>query len=280
MKIFDLTKNYFKSLAKEITLSDMPALTKSLNFQRLLMLIGTSLILSILLTPHIDFNRPYFKIGSIAPKDIKADRDFLVEDKTSTEQKKREIVESIKSVYDYDSGFAAHLSSTIYSSFSTISKTFQRIDYNPTTDSTTVFRKKNFDQTIKELEKNIGTKLSDEELEILLQQKFSQNIAEKITQLIDAVYKTVFVVNSNLSVHELSVGITIRDLKTQSEYDQKDFSSIIFLDSTGNFISKEAEIILQGTREDIRRPLISLTKRLIQPNLTFNKNATEKKGNS
>jgi len=102
MKIVDLTKNYLNSLVRELAIKipSMPALTKNISVQRLAILVVVALLLSVLLTPQIDFSRPAFEIGSIATKDIKADKDFLFEDRASTEQKKREISELTKSVYD------------------------------------------------------------------------------------------------------------------------------------------------------------------------------------
>ena len=279
MKIGDLTKNYFKSLGRELSdkIPDVPALAKDMTFQRLVILICMALLLSIMLTPQIEFRRPYFKIGSIAPKDIKADMDFLVEDRTSTEQKRRELAEGVKSVYDYDSSLSSNLISTIPSVFSSIAETIERVDEKSAKGSKSAIGKQVFDQSIHEFEKNTGVKLSDEEIQILLQQKFSQNIADKIVHILEAAYRNRFIVNSDLSVHDLSVGITIRDLKTQTENDQRDFSTIFSLDQIDDVISKEAETMLQGTRENIRRTIISLTRRLISPNLTFNRNATEKK---
>jgi hypothetical protein len=60
-------------------------LTNSL-IQRWSIAIFLCLILSIILAPEIQFFAPKYKIGMISPKDIKADRDFLVEDQESTRQ--------------------------------------------------------------------------------------------------------------------------------------------------------------------------------------------------
>ena len=68
----------------------VPAFFKNLSFQRWLIAFGLCLMLTYFLSPQINFGVPEYKAGAIAIKDIKADRDFLVEDKTSTEQRKTE----------------------------------------------------------------------------------------------------------------------------------------------------------------------------------------------
>jgi len=279
MKIVDLTKNYLNSLVRELAIKipAMPALTKNISVQRLAILVVVALLLSVLLTPQIDFSRPAFEIGSIATKDIKADKDFLFEDRASTEQKKREISELTKSVYDYDSSLAAHLTSTIYSSFSTMMIFCQNIDDKSIKDIPALRETKAFNQAINEFEQNIGLKLSEEELKILIREKCSQDLADKIVQLLTALYTNVYVVTSTLQANDFSIGITIRDLKSQIEHDQTDFSSILSLGDSYNFISEKAESILHNTEKDTRLTVISLANRLVQPNLTFNRNATEKK---
>ena len=55
------------------------------------------------------FRHRNFKLGMIAPKNIKADHAFLVEDQQATEQKINDDAENIKPVYDYDSKVADNI---------------------------------------------------------------------------------------------------------------------------------------------------------------------------
>ncbi|SEM31658.1 hypothetical protein SAMN04489760_11050 [Syntrophus gentianae] len=279
MKIADLTRDYFNSLAQELTakIADMPALSKNVKVQRMVILFVVAVILSFLLTPEITFRPPHFKIGSIAPKDIKADRDFLVEDRISTEQKMWESVKGIKSVYDYDNALAAHLISTISSGFSKIRSSHANIETGHRTDLPSLFENKVFSEAVHEFEQAAGIKFSEPELKILIKENFSQDIAEKIVQILSAVYQNGHVVNSSLQPQDLSMGITIRNVKTQHEQDQEDLSNLLIPEQAQNLMQKESESILQGTRRDIRFVVLSLSRRLLQPNLTFNKNATVKK---
>jgi len=67
-------------------------------FQRWAIGIVLCLLLALILAPKINFSAPQLKQGMIAAHDIKADRDFLVEDQLSTKQKKNDAAENIKPV--------------------------------------------------------------------------------------------------------------------------------------------------------------------------------------
>jgi len=54
-----------------------------------------------------------YYIGDIANKDIKAPRNFFVEDKKATNLKKNEVKDSVKSVYDFDANLLKTITSNI-----------------------------------------------------------------------------------------------------------------------------------------------------------------------
>ncbi len=59
-------------------------------FQRWAIAIFLSIGLSIILAPKLYDSKPEYRHGMIAQENIKADRDFLVEDVNSTRQKRNE----------------------------------------------------------------------------------------------------------------------------------------------------------------------------------------------
>jgi hypothetical protein len=86
----------------------LPDFARKIEFQRWACAICLSAILSFLLTPQLHFSYPEYKVDSIALRDVRADRDFLVEDKVSSEQKKLEAIRDVPSVYDYDNDIPRH----------------------------------------------------------------------------------------------------------------------------------------------------------------------------
>jgi len=279
MNIIDLTKDYFHSLAQELTtkVPDMPSLAKNLKVQRITILVVAAMLLSGLLAPEINFSPPHFKVGSIAPKDIKADRDFLVEDRASTEQKKRESFERTRSVYDYDDTYTAKFIPSIPASFSKMRIACANLENARLADIQGLSGNKTFNAAKMDFERTLGIKLTEQELKILLRKKFSEDIANQIVLLLHAVYSDSYVVNSTLLANDLSLGIIIRNVKTQGVREQRDLSTLLSLENAQHLLLREAETILRDTKRDVRPAVLSLAKRLVLPDLTFNRNATEKK---
>ena len=67
----------------------IPGVLRKASVQKLLILTGFSLIVSLLITPSFLVETPFYQLGDIANRNIKAKRDFLVEDREAT-LKKRE----------------------------------------------------------------------------------------------------------------------------------------------------------------------------------------------
>jgi membrane-associated HD superfamily phosphohydrolase len=94
----------FKIIKSKINkINIIPEFARKIAFQRWTIAILLSSILALLLLPQIHFSYPEYKVGSIAIRDVRADRDLLVEDKVATEQKKIGVARDVQAVYDYDS---------------------------------------------------------------------------------------------------------------------------------------------------------------------------------
>ncbi|MBF0186607.1 MAG: HDIG domain-containing protein [Magnetococcales bacterium] len=61
-------------------------------------------ILTLTFSPITPFSRYTPEAGTIALRDVKADRDILIEDQETTEQRRLDAVESVLPIYDWDSG--------------------------------------------------------------------------------------------------------------------------------------------------------------------------------
>jgi membrane-associated HD superfamily phosphohydrolase len=67
-----------------------------------ILLIGLSLFIMLVNTPSLLIPPRHFQVGEVAPYDIKAKQDLLVEDQTATELKKQETAAAAPAVYDFD----------------------------------------------------------------------------------------------------------------------------------------------------------------------------------
>ncbi len=251
----------------------MPRFARNILFQRWATAICISLTLSLLLTPHIHFIHPTYKVASIATKNVRADRDFLVEDRASTEQKKIEAIENMKPVYDYDRDIPLALGMNIAKAFTSMEENYYEADekkFHEDKQATLKKAKKEFDETL-------GTVLTASEFNTLSKYNFSFEICNNIVKLIYSTYNNNLIGQDIPSKREKDTGITVRNVKTQNEKEIKDLSSILNIKEAGALLQKQSRIDLGNENAEVKKAVVSLTQRLIRPNITFNKNETEKR---
>jgi membrane-associated HD superfamily phosphohydrolase len=118
IKLFNKLKGKYKFLF---------SLLENNLFQRWAIGIILCLLLALILTPEINFSSPKLKQGMIAAYDIKADRDFLVEDQLSTKQKKNDATENIKPVYDYDNNVSIGIKNKLMKAIASVDEYYQRL---------------------------------------------------------------------------------------------------------------------------------------------------------
>lgn len=245
-------------------------------FQRWAMGIILCLILAIILAPEIRFSAPKFKHGMIVTNDIKADRDFLVEDQKSTDEKKNDAAENVKPVYDYDSKVSGNIRIKLAKAFSSAAEDYKSsLKEKPPEVSPIDISKSQKGK--RRLEANLGVPLSSEEFYILKEHKFSPELQQKLASLIFPFYDRKYITNSTFGKSEKEKGITIRNLNTQKEQEIKDVSKILNTQEINEALLKRTNAIFNNDNYDTKRVMFSLAKKLIEPNLTFNKETTEKK---
>ncbi|MBE9592089.1 MAG: HD family phosphohydrolase, partial [Proteobacteria bacterium] len=74
----------------------------SSNYVRWSLLIGVAVIFSIILYPSLVITEHSYKIGDVADRDIKAPKDFFIEDESATEANRKLAARKVLTVYDHD----------------------------------------------------------------------------------------------------------------------------------------------------------------------------------
>ncbi|MBN1363912.1 MAG: HDIG domain-containing protein [Syntrophaceae bacterium] len=267
------TKNFRKLL--ENTKLSFDFLRNSF-FQKWSIAIVLCLIMALIMAPEFYFTEPQFKIGMIAPKNIKADHAFLVEDKQATEQKKIEDSENIKPVYDYNSQIADNVIKKITKSFILAAERYKYYHKeitakNKKTDTSRLQKEKN------RLESNLGIRLKPEEFHVLNRYKFSEELQQKFSRLIISFYENKFVTKDVFGKAERKKGIVIRNSRTQIAEDINDFTLIFNVSEIDAPLLKTVNMIFGNEDNSLMEAAFSITRKLIKPNLTFNKEVTKKK---
>ena len=278
MKFIESIKNkttkYFKKLLKDSHLS-FSFLNNSL-FQRWAIAVVLCLILAVTMAPEINLTEPQFKLGMIAPKNIKADHSFLVEDKQATEQKKLEDAENVMPIYDYDDKIADNLKTKLAKAFSYVVEE-HTISFKGRAPESNNIDISKLQKEKKLLEEHLGVYLSSEEFYVLNEYKFSDELQQKFSSLIVSFYENKFITNEVFSKSEKQKGIIVRNLKTKIEEEVQDSSLLFNIQEIDKPLSKSVNTIFKGEENNLKEMAFSIAKKLIEPNLTFNKEATEKK---
>jgi hypothetical protein len=129
----------------------------------------------------------------------------------------------------------------------------------------------------KSLETNLGIYLSSEEFYVLNEHKFSDELREKLSKLIISFYDNKFITNNIFSKQEKQKGIVVRNLKTKIEEEIKDQSLFFNIQEIDAALLKTVNMVFKEDADNLKEAAFSLAKKIIEPNLTFNKEATEKK---
>ncbi len=156
-------------------------------------LIGVTIVFTIFLYPNLVIKTRIYKLGDVAEKDVKATKDFLIEDHDSTEAKRREAVEMVLTVYDHDAGLAAKISRNVKTAFDdlrAVAEAEKESQIKNTSEPTKTGavqsgdRKKLIYENIWKLkndfEEKIGIAVSDGAYKNLENESFSETIADII----------------------------------------------------------------------------------------------------
>lgn len=276
MNRIDAATDKAASLLKETAnrLDLLPEFAKRRPFQKWFLLIAFSLLLSLILTPQIRISHPEYKVGVIAAKDVRADRDFLALDRNATEIKKLEAMENFRSVYIYDNTIPSQLKAALSSTLLSLAETHSRIAQAGLSE-TAADGKKAIEDGKKEAERLLSISMNHDEFNTLYRLRFSQDFLSKLSQVITAIYNDNMLTYSIFTKHERDKGIIIRDNVTSKQDDKNDVSPIMNMKDIEPLLSRHIRAVFSGESSHFRLVLGSFLKKLIRPNLAYSKVATE-----
>lgn len=229
----------------------------------------TSLFLALLLVPRTVFQAPYYKLDAIATSNIKADRDFMVEEKVASAQKHMEAVNRIPSVYDYDSQVMSQVLSNLTNAFALMREIIAR-QKNVFSGTNTLLS-----TSKKDFENIVGITLSTEEFHFLYQRRFSDALASNIAGFITSTYHHGMITNVTFLRQEKYRGIVIRDVRQQTEKEVANLTDIHHITDVEQ-VMKNKTFSGQGRGKVVTdQAIFTLALKLLRPNLIFNQNVTE-----
>jgi cyclic-di-AMP phosphodiesterase PgpH len=214
-------------------------------------------------------SRPYqYRVGQIASWDVKAPRDFLVEDAPATVNKQEEAEESIHPVYDFDLKSIENVETTIERGFKVMGGYFPA-------DKPKV--REAGEPAREEFEQLLGIPISEGSFAILVKKKFDPAILDHCFRLLNPFLEQSIVSKRELLASEKNRGIVVRSFPSREETLVQDLSRILDLDQVRTKIKKAARLSIPASDRNLEGPVVEMAQGMIRPNLTFNKVETEER---
>ncbi|WP_299976579.1 HDIG domain-containing metalloprotein [Desulfobacula sp.] len=215
-----------------------------------------------------------YSIGDVAKRDIKAPRNFFVEDKEATNIKKNEVKESVKIIYDFDAGLLKKISSNIDAAMKIPRELFKKADeqtLEPDPTFAIVLATK------PEFEEKLGIEISKGAYSIFYKYQFSPDITLKIKAIINKVLINGIVANKEFLLKEAHKGIILQTIGSREERTVNNLKVFYGPDQAKAMVRIEGQPLLKDINYNLSNLIVDLCQKLLQPNITLNKNETEKR---
>lgn len=252
-------------------------------------LVGVTIIFTILLYPNLVVKKHSYKLGDVAERDIKATKDFLIEDRDATEANRREAVGKVLTVYDHDVTLSETINQNVKKAFNDIRAVFKAeknqnkitLKSSETASNGTINRATSVHDLIwqqkADFEEKIGISVSDGAYKILEKETFLPNIANLICSISKEILDNGVVTNKELLLKETDKGIILRKINTKKELVVLNLKHFYGLDQAKTMVKIIGQPLLENIDYTLRNMIVDFAQRLIQPNITLNRSETEER---
>ncbi len=250
-------------------------------------LVGVTIIFTILLYPSLVVKKHSYKLGDVATKNIKAKKDFLIEDEDATETSRTNALENVQTVYDHDILLSSKMNQQIEAAFADLQTIF---GISTSQDPSETSETSSFDSVGKkislhdlvwqkkpEFEEKLGISVSDGAYKILEKEAFSKDISNFISNILTEILENGVVPNKELFLKEADKGIILRDIKTKKEKVIFNLKHFYDLDQAKTMVKVIGQPILKNRNYTLRNMIVDFSQRLVQPNITLNRSETEER---
>jgi len=253
-------------------------------------LIGITIIFTLLHYPDLVITKDIYNLGDVAERDIKAPKNFFIEDKDATEANRRLAVDNVLTVYDHDTTLASTLSQNVNESFKYMRTIFEseitsnaeiaaEKSENNTTDTAKAitYRHNQILKMKEEFEEKIGITVSNGAFSILEKEQFSRNVADLISKIFTTLLENGVVTNKELLLRETDKGITLRTVGTNEERVINNLKGFYGLDQAKTMVRIIGQPLLKDLNYNLLNLIVDFAQRLIPPNITLNRSETEER---
>ncbi len=254
-------------------------------------LFSVTVLFSIILFPNLVVTRHQYDLGDVAERDIKSPRDFFIEDEAATETNRRQAVEAVLTVYDYDAGLAASLTRKVDEVFTEMRAAIAAPDenrqqqpaVNDASGQAAAAAQKPAQNEItdkrKYLEEKLGIRVSKGAFSALENIGFSAEISDIINRILLKILNNGVVTNKEILLKESEKGILLQDVSTKDEKELHQLKKFYGLDQAKTMARIVGQPLLNDLDYGLLNLVVDFVQRLIQPNVTLNRSETQERKN-
>ena len=265
------------------------------NTVRWSILVLVTVIFTIIFYPNLATKQHTYQLGDVVERDIKAPKDFLVQDDMATEESRRRAVESVLTVYDHNTALLLQLKKNIRAAFSIVQQIINSEnqgpsnnqpvrsaqDREPVDDSAQPVSKVSLHDMIlqkkAEFEEKLGISVSKDAYRVLESNQFSAEIPALLIEILTAILDNGVVANKKILLTESGKGITLRDLSTKTESTVFNLKQFYSLEQSKSMVRIVGQPLLKEMHYTLLNLIVDFSQRLILPNITLNQSATEER---
>ncbi len=252
------------------------------------LLAAITLLFTLVIYPNLSVTKFSYTVGDIAEKNIKAPRDFFIQDDGATEGSRKLAIRSVLPVYDNNTEMVTRQVANVRSAFSTFRAILTQPPVPPppqpsleaglepspaATPMDEVWLRK------QEFEDKVGIEVSRGAFQVLEKHLFSKKIENLICQIYAEIMNNGVVANKELLLRQGDRGITLRTLDGKEESIAKNLKAYYGLEQAQTMVrivadplfKKEAAVVDYNALNLI----VDFTQRMLQPNVTLNGSETE-----
>jgi putative nucleotidyltransferase with HDIG domain len=218
-----------------------------------------------LMAPDGTFVRPRFEVGQIATQDHLANRDLLLLDEATTEEKRQRAREAVLTIYDLDAAKEASQDEQMGRLFAAGREALR---------SRTAGEAGSEQPLWQVLQERSTLRLDEEQARLLARRSFSAQLEDQVRVLVRSLLRAGVVTNKELLLQHRMRGIVLRNVQSGDEQTQLDLYEYRgYPDEVRRFVETELGRWPGWRRED-REQLISFVLLNVPPNISLNLGAT------
>lgn len=242
-------------------------------------LLGLSVIIAVLLFPNILIVPQSYELGDVADRDIKASREFLIENRELTEANRETAAKNALSVYDFDPA-ATDVISRIKEAFQGGREFIDKLTATPpdgsdTSESEPQVQTESLNAFKKQFCEILQIPYDESLVTTFMKSDFSREAEKAIIDLNRQVFNSGVVGNKMMLMDQAGKGIILHDIRNGKEIKITDLDRFYDVEGAREFVSRQKDRLISTLRpKALALASMELAVSMIKPNVTFNKRET------